>query len=57
MLVELRIKNFAIINALNLEFDPGLVILTGNRSWKIHHHGCFGYAARPASGYVYASKR
>ncbi len=29
MLVELRIKNFAIINALNLEFDPGLVILTG----------------------------
>ncbi len=29
MLVELRIKNFAIINALNLEFNPGLVILTG----------------------------
>jgi len=29
MLVELRIKNFAIISALNLEFDPGLVILTG----------------------------
>jgi len=29
MLVELRIKNFAIINALHLEFDPGLVILTG----------------------------
>ena len=29
MLVELRIKNFAIINALNLEFDPGPVILTG----------------------------
>jgi len=29
MLVELRIKNFAIINALNLDFDPGLVILTG----------------------------
>ncbi len=29
MLVELRIKNFAIINALNLEFDPGLIILTG----------------------------
>ena len=29
MLVELRIKNFAIINALTLEFDPGLVILTG----------------------------
>ncbi|MCJ7734992.1 MAG: AAA family ATPase, partial [Anaerolineales bacterium] len=29
MLVELRIKNFAIIDALRLEFDPGLVILTG----------------------------
>jgi DNA repair protein RecN (Recombination protein N) len=29
MLVELRIKNFAIIDALQLEFDPGLVILTG----------------------------
>ena len=29
MLVELRIKNFAIINTLNLEFNPGLVILTG----------------------------
>lgn len=29
MLVELRIKNFAIINSLNLDFDPGLVILTG----------------------------
>ena len=29
MLVELRIKNFAIINALKLDFDPGLVILTG----------------------------
>ncbi len=29
MLVELRIKNFAIINSLTLEFDPGLVILTG----------------------------
>ena len=29
MLLELRIKNFAIIEALNLEFDPGLIILTG----------------------------
>lgn len=29
MLVELRIKNFAIIDSLQLEFDPGLVILTG----------------------------
>jgi DNA repair protein RecN (Recombination protein N) len=29
MLVELKIRNFAIINSLNLEFDPGLVILTG----------------------------
>jgi len=29
MLIELRIKNFAIIDALELEFDPGLVILTG----------------------------
>ncbi len=29
MLVELRIKNFAIISTLNLEFNPGLVILTG----------------------------
>ncbi len=29
MLIELRIKNFAIIDALQLEFDPGLVILTG----------------------------
>ncbi len=29
MLVELRIRNFAIINSLDLEFDPGLVILTG----------------------------
>jgi len=29
MLVELRIKNFAIIDALHLEFNPGLVILTG----------------------------
>lgn len=29
MLVELRIKNFAIIDSLKLDFDPGLVILTG----------------------------
>ena len=29
MLVELRIRNFAIIDSLDLEFDPGLVILTG----------------------------
>ncbi len=29
MLIELRIKNFAIIDELHLEFDPGLVILTG----------------------------
>jgi DNA repair protein RecN (Recombination protein N) len=29
MLVELRITNFAIIESLQLEFDPGLVILTG----------------------------
>lgn len=29
MLLELRINNFAIIDALHLEFDPGLVILTG----------------------------
>lgn len=29
MLLELRIKNFAIIDSLQLEFSPGLVILTG----------------------------
>jgi DNA repair protein RecN (Recombination protein N) len=29
MLVELRIENFAIIDKLDLEFGPGLVILTG----------------------------
>ena len=29
MLLELRIKNFAIIDSLHLEFAPGLVILTG----------------------------
>jgi DNA repair protein RecN (Recombination protein N) len=29
MLLELRIKNFAIIDALKLDFAPGLVILTG----------------------------
>ncbi len=29
MLLELRIKNFAIIDSLQLEFKPGLVILTG----------------------------
>lgn len=29
MLLELRIKNFAIIDSLHLEFHPGLVILTG----------------------------
>lgn len=29
MLEELRISNFAIIEALNLHFEPGLVILTG----------------------------
>ena len=29
MLHELRVKNFAIIEALNLEFIPGLIILTG----------------------------
>jgi DNA repair protein RecN (Recombination protein N) len=29
MLLELRIKNFAIIDDLQLEFQPGLVILTG----------------------------
>ena len=29
MLLELRIKNFAIIESLRLEFSPGLVILTG----------------------------
>lgn len=29
MLRELRIKNFAIIDFLNIEFDPGLIIFTG----------------------------
>lgn len=29
MLLELRIKNFAIIDTLTLEFSPGLIILTG----------------------------
>ena len=29
MLTELHIENFAIIQALNLDFDPGLVIFTG----------------------------
>ncbi len=29
MLVELRIKNFAIINELELEFEPGLIVFTG----------------------------
>jgi DNA repair protein RecN (Recombination protein N) len=29
MLMELRIQNFAIIDALRLEFGPGLNILTG----------------------------
>ncbi|MFN3309870.1 MAG: AAA family ATPase, partial [Anaerolineales bacterium] len=29
MLEELRISNFAIIEELNLNFEPGLVILTG----------------------------
>lgn len=29
MLLELRIQNFAIIDSLHLEFNPGLVILTG----------------------------
>ena len=29
MLLELRISNFAIIDSLELEFNPGLVILTG----------------------------
>jgi len=29
MLLELRIKNFAIIETLTLEFSPGLIILTG----------------------------
>ncbi len=29
MLVELKIKNFAIINELELEFKPGLVVFTG----------------------------
>ncbi len=29
MLLELRIRNFAIIDALHLKFDPGFVILTG----------------------------
>jgi DNA repair protein RecN (Recombination protein N) len=29
MLLELRIKNFAIIDALHLEFIPGFVVLTG----------------------------
>ncbi|MEJ2447782.1 MAG: DNA repair protein RecN, partial [Anaerolineales bacterium] len=29
MLLELRIQNFAIIDSLHLEFQPGLVILTG----------------------------
>jgi len=29
MLLELRIKNFAIIETLTLEFNPGLIILTG----------------------------
>jgi DNA repair protein RecN (Recombination protein N) len=29
MLVELRIENFAIIDSLQLEFKPGLVVLTG----------------------------
>ena len=29
MLLELHIKNFAIIEALDLKFNPGLIILTG----------------------------
>ncbi len=29
MLTELRIKNYAVIEDLNLRFDPGLVVLTG----------------------------
>lgn len=29
MLLELRIKNFAIIEILNLDFKPGLIVLTG----------------------------
>jgi DNA repair protein RecN (Recombination protein N) len=29
MLTELHIQNFAIIDQLDLEFEPGLVILTG----------------------------
>ena len=29
MLLELRIRNFAIIEALNLDFKPGLIVLTG----------------------------
>ncbi len=29
MLVELRIENFAIIDKLDLEFGPGLIIFTG----------------------------
>ena len=29
MLRELRIKNFAIIDFLNVEFSPGLIIFTG----------------------------
>ena len=29
MLLELRIRNFAIIEALDLDFKPGLIVLTG----------------------------
>jgi DNA repair protein RecN (Recombination protein N) len=29
MLTELRIENFAIIDKLDLDFDPGLIIFTG----------------------------
>lgn len=58
MLLELRIKNFAIIEALNLEFKTRIDYFNrGNRSREIDHHGGAGYVIRAAGRYGYVKER
>jgi DNA repair ATPase RecN len=35
MLRTLSVRNFAIIERLDLEFEPGFNVLTGKRGWHI----------------------
>ena len=41
MLTELHIQNFAIIDQLDLDFGPGLIILTGDHGESMAEHKIF----------------